>query len=81
MRKTSSPCSTFTAETCHRSLEDRKKLYSLLFRIHGHVQGVFFRDYSVEMAKRCGLVGFVSNLKDGSVYGEAEGDVGQLVLM
>lgn len=84
MHKTS-PCgkvtTTFSAETAQFPPGGSRKIYSLLFRIYGKVQGVFFRDYTIEMAKRYGLVGFVSNLKDGSVYGEAEGSVDNLGLL
>lgn len=60
---------------------DGCRLYSLLFRIYGKVQGVFFRDFTVETARLHGLVGFVSNLNDGSVYGEVEGDAVQVAHM
>ena len=50
------------------------------FKIHikGRVQGVYFRASASDMAQELGLVGFVSNQADGSVYAEVEGDMAQL---
>lgn len=42
--------------------------------IRGKVQGVFFRLTTKAVADQVGVRGFVVNLKDGSVYIEAEGD-------
>lgn len=46
----------------------------LNIRIHGRVQGVFFRQSAKETAKRLGVDGFARNEPDGTVYIEAEGD-------
>ena len=43
-------------------------------RVYGKVQGVFFRQTSMEKAQEHGLTGFAQNEPDGSVYIEAEGD-------
>ena len=43
-------------------------------RIHGRVHGVFFRDSAFKKAHELGLVGFVRNDLDGSVYIEIEGE-------
>jgi acylphosphatase len=48
-----------------------------IFRVHiyvsGHVQGVFFRAHTQEIAQRLNLVGWVKNLDDGRVEIVAEG--------
>lgn len=38
------------------------------------MQGVWFRKYTHEKAFSLGLVGFVKNMPDGTVYAEVEGD-------
>lgn len=43
-------------------------------RIHGRVQGVFFRASAKEEADKLNVKGFAKNLPDGSVYIEAEGE-------
>lgn len=42
--------------------------------VHGKVQGVFYRASTKAVADQLGIKGLVKNLKDGSVYIEAEGD-------
>lgn len=42
--------------------------------VKGLVQGVFFRQYTLQEAQRLGLFGWVANLPDGSVRVVAEGD-------
>jgi acylphosphatase len=44
-----------------------------VIRIRGTVQGVSFRYYAAEEARRLRLCGFIRNEPDGSVYAEAEG--------
>jgi acylphosphatase len=41
--------------------------------VHGHVQGVNFRYYTVRTAQRLGLTGWVANRWDGTVETVAEG--------
>jgi len=36
-------------------------------RVRGRVQGVFFRDWTIEAARALGLTGWVRNRTDGSV--------------
>ena len=42
-------------------------------RVHGKVQGVYFRASTQQKARQLGITGFVKNVEDGSVYIEAEG--------
>ncbi len=42
-------------------------------RIHGRVQGVFYRDSTQREAQRMGLRGWVCNRSDGSVEAVAQG--------
>ena len=43
--------------------------------VHGMVQGVGFRYYTVQQAQRLGVTGWVSNEVDGTVAGVFEGTV------
>ncbi len=42
-------------------------------RVHGLVQGVGFRWFTVQEARRRGLTGWVVNVRDGTVRAVAEG--------
>lgn len=46
----------------------------LNIRIYGFVQGVFFRLTAKKEADKLNVTGFVTNMPDGSVYIEAEGE-------
>ena len=45
------------------------------YRVSGRVQGVGFRMFAADCARREGLSGFVRNLADGAVEAVAEGDL------
>ena len=42
--------------------------------VHGHVQGVFFRDATEKEARSAGVAGWVTNRDDGAVEAVFEGD-------
>lgn len=46
----------------------------LEIQVNGRVQGVGFRQYTVERARRYGVSGWVRNERDGSVRVDAEGE-------
>ena len=48
-------------------------IVSLEVRVVGRVQGVGFRYFAHDLGRRLGLVGYVTNLPDGSVRAYAEG--------
>jgi len=51
-------------------------------KVHGNVQGVFFRDTARRRAREVGVAGWVRNCSDGSVEAVFEGDeeaVGRMV--
>ena len=45
----------------------------LKVKVHGKVQGVWFRKYTLDCANRVGIVGTVKNLSDGTVLVHAMG--------
>jgi acylphosphatase len=49
---------------------DRERLEA---RVHGKVQGVWFRDFTCKKARALGLCGEVRNVEDGTVQVVAEG--------
>ncbi|KAF2232821.1 Acylphosphatase [Viridothelium virens] len=48
------------------------------YKVEGQVQGVNFRSYTRRQAQGLGVTGFVKNVEDGSVQGEAQGTDEQL---
>jgi acylphosphatase len=51
---------------------------SIHIKVHGVVQGVFFRKFTQKKAKELGIKGSVRNARDGTVEIEAEGSPGTL---
>ncbi len=49
--------------------------------IHGRVQGVFYRNWTVARAREFGLAGWVRNCLDGSVEAHLEGDPAAVAAM
>jgi acylphosphatase len=49
--------------------------------VHGHVQGVFFRDTTRRQASSHGVAGWVRNRPDGAVEAVFEGDPGAVEAM
>ncbi|WP_226663841.1 acylphosphatase [Alteriqipengyuania lutimaris] len=49
--------------------------------LHGRVQGVFYRDWTVQTARSLGLAGWVRNLPDGTVEAHLEGEETALARM
>lgn len=59
--------------------DDEIKRYSIIFS--GMVQGVGFRYETWTIAQKLGLVGFVENLSDGSVYAEIQGPENKILYL
>lgn len=51
-----------------------RKMIRMEVTVSGVVQGVGFRYYTLQVAKACGIKGFVKNLVNGNVYCEAEAE-------
>ena len=49
--------------------------------VEGRVQGVFFRAYTSDEAKKLGLAGWVRNRPEGTVEAVVEGDAGAVDTM
>lgn len=68
-----SPMASDIMQSDARPLAPRPGLASLEVRVTGRVQGVGFRYFTLEVARRLGLSGYVMNTPDGSVRAYAEG--------
>ena len=53
-------------------------LVSIRVTVHGRVQGVFYRDFTLWHASELGLRGYVRNQPDGTVTVYAEGEKAKL---
>ena len=51
-------------------------MIALRLTIHGRVQGVFYRDWTIRNARRLGLSGWVRNEPDGTVSAQVQGEDG-----
>ena len=50
-------------------------LFSVQVMIYGRVQGIFFRDFALQRARKLGVVGYVRNLHGGKTLEvQAEGE-------
>jgi len=54
---------------------------ALRLKVHGRVQGVFYRDWTVATARELGVAGWVRNCSDGTVEAHLEGDDEAVQLM
>jgi acylphosphatase len=45
-----------------------------MVKIFGRVQGVFFRQWTINQARALGVAGWVRNAPDGTVEAQVEGD-------
>ncbi len=59
-------------------MPDVPKYQQLHAIVHGRVQGVSFRYYTVQEARSLGLVGWVRNRSDGTVEAVVEGERARL---
>jgi acylphosphatase len=49
-------------------------MIALRLTVHGKVQGVFYRNWTVHAARRLGLTGWVRNQPDGTVAALVQGE-------
>nr|XP_033795808.1 acylphosphatase-2 isoform X2 [Geotrypetes seraphini] len=59
----------------------RPKLKSVDYEVFGRVQGVCFRMYAEDEARRHGVVGWVKNTGEGTVTGQVQGPEDKVNLM
>ncbi|VDI21302.1 acylphosphatase-2-like [Mytilus edulis] len=55
------------------AMSDSGRFSSVDYEIHGSVQGVFFRQYTLDKAQSTGVVGWVMNTEAGTVKGTFQG--------
>lgn len=49
-------------------------MIALHLSVHGRVQGVFYRNWTVDAARKLGVAGWVRNCPDGSVEALVQGE-------
>ena len=49
-------------------------MFALHLTVHGRVQGVFYRNWTVQAARQLGLAGWVRNMPEGTVEAHVEGE-------
>ncbi|XP_023016663.2 acylphosphatase-2 [Leptinotarsa decemlineata] len=59
--------------TSQLGMSSEEKIISVEFEVFGRVQGVFFRKYTEQEAKRLGLKGWCMNTRQDTVKGVIEG--------
>ncbi|KAM9302206.1 acylphosphatase-2-like [Gastrophryne carolinensis] len=57
------------------------ELWSVDYEIYGDVQGVFFRKYTEDQAKKVAVVGWVKNTPYGTVTGQVQGSKDKVEIM
>ena len=55
-------------------LSDRVAVIACKLRLFGRVQGVFFRQWTLDQARALGVAGWVRNRSDGSLEAHLEGE-------
>ncbi|GJQ76323.1 hypothetical protein Trydic_g2046 [Trypoxylus dichotomus] len=58
-----------------------KKLVSVDFEVYGRVQGVFFRKYTQQEARKLNLRGWCMNTEKGTVQGVMQGELSNIEMM
>ncbi|XP_030051705.1 acylphosphatase-2 [Microcaecilia unicolor] len=56
-----------------RAMSGAAKLKSVDYEVFGRVQGVCFRMYTEDEARKLGVVGWVKNTRQGTVAGQVQG--------